>query len=61
MARAIEYGVIPFLAIKCGLTGLGVLFLCIHKNFRWVKVLISSVLLIYIVLLGYHIYLTTVV
>jgi hypothetical protein len=60
MAVAIEIGVLPFLAIKCGLTTIGVLFLCLHKNFRWVKPLMIGVLSMYAALLGYHVYLTIV-
>jgi hypothetical protein len=61
MDWAIRAGVTPFMAIKCGLTTLGVLFLCLHKNFRLVKLLIGGVLGIYLALLGYHIYLTLLV
>jgi len=60
MAAAIEVGIVPFLLIKNGLTILGVLFLCLHKNFRLVKPLILGILLLYVLLLGYHLYLTTV-
>jgi hypothetical protein len=60
MAAAIEVGVVPFLAIKNGLTILGVLFLCVHKNFRLVKPLIVGILVLYSLLLLYHLYLTTV-
>lgn len=59
MAAAIGMGVIPFLAIKNGLTILGVLFLCLHKNFRHVKPVIVGVLVLYLLLLMYHLYLTT--
>jgi hypothetical protein len=60
MAAAIEVGVVPFLMIKNGLTILGVLFLCLHKNFRFVRPLISGILILYVLLLLYHLYLTTV-
>ena len=60
MAAAIDAGVVPFLLIKNGLTILGVLFLCLHKNFRLVKPLIGGILVLYLLLLGYHLYLTTV-
>jgi len=58
MAAAIRMGVGPFLAIKNGLTILGVLFLCLHKNFRHVKPVIAGVLGLYLLLLLYHLYLT---
>ena len=51
---------VPFLLIKNGLTIVGVLFLCLHKNFRLVKPLITGVLILYVLLLFYHLYLTTV-
>ncbi|MEN8150429.1 MAG: DUF5658 family protein, partial [Planctomycetota bacterium] len=60
MAAAIETGVVPFLLIKNGLTILGVLFLCLHKNFRHVKPVIVGVLVLYLLLMLYHAYLTTV-
>jgi len=60
MAAAIEVGVVPFLLIKNGLTILGVLFLCLHKNFRLVKPLIGGILVLYLLLLFYHLYLTRV-
>ena len=37
-----------------------VLFLCVHKNFRLVKPLIVGILVLYSLLLLYHLYLTTV-
>lgn len=57
MRRAIAAGVIPFLAIKVGFTLVGILFLCVHKNFRFVRTLLVGVLLVYCALTGYHIYL----
>ncbi len=57
MRSAIDLGVVPFVLIKCGLTFLGIAFLCLHKNFRFVKPLIGGVLGVYTALLGYHIYL----
>jgi hypothetical protein len=57
MAVMIEAGVFPFYAVKCGMTIVGILFLCLHKNFRMVKVLIGAVLVLYTALLGYHLYL----
>lgn len=56
MDAAIRLGVVPFVAIKCGLTFAGLLFLCLHKNFRFVKVIIASVLILYTALLCYHFY-----
>ena len=57
MKLALDAGVAPFLAIKFGMTVLGVLFLCLHKNFRFVKFLLYGVLVIYCSLLVYHLYL----
>jgi hypothetical protein len=61
MNAAIQLGVVPFLAIKCGLTFTGIVFLCLHKNFRFVKVIIGAVLLLYTLLLAYHCYLAAVI
>jgi hypothetical protein len=57
MALALESGVMTFLTIKIGLTIAGILFLCLHKNFRLVRPLIGGVLVLYTLLLGYHLYL----
>ena len=57
MKLALDAGIGPFLAIKCGMTVLGVLFLCLHKNFRFVKILLNGVLVIYGALLVYHLFL----
>ena len=59
MREAMEAGVVPFIAIKCGLTLLGIAFLCMHKNFRWVKSVIAGVLVLYTGLFFYHLYLAT--
>ena len=59
MDAAIDAGVFPFLALKCGLTLVGMAFLCLHKNFRFVKAILTGVLLLYIALFGYHVYLST--
>ncbi len=56
MDAAIRAGVIPFILIKCGLTFVGITFLCLHKNFRFVRLIILGVLLLYVVLMGYHYY-----
>jgi len=61
MDAAISAGVVPFLAVKCGLTLLGIAFLCLHKNFRFVKAILVGVLVLYTALFGYHVYLSTVV
>ena len=54
MARVIEWGPQPFVWLKCGVTNLGLVVLCLHKNFRWVKAVVLSLLGVYTALLGYH-------
>jgi hypothetical protein len=61
MRRAIEAGVGPFIAIKCGLTIAGIIFLALHKNFRFVRGVIGGVFFFYALLLGYHLYLASIV
>lgn len=57
MNMAIQAGVFPFLLIKTGLTAAGMLFLALHKNFRYVKGLVAGVFALYVALAGYHVYL----
>ncbi len=61
MDAAIRLGVVPFVSIKCALTIAGVLFLCLHKNFRFVRGLLVGVLGLYLALLGYHVYIASLV
>jgi hypothetical protein len=46
-----------FLVLKCAVTNLGLIVLCLHKNFRFVKPVIVALLAIYSALFAYHIYL----
>ena len=31
-----------FVLVKCAVTNFGLLVLCLHKNFRWVKPIVAS-------------------
>jgi hypothetical protein len=46
-----------FLVFKCVVTNLGLVVLCLHKNFRFVKPVIGALLFVYSALFLYHIYL----
>jgi hypothetical protein len=46
-----------FLIVKCLVTNAGLLVLCQHKNFRFVKTVIVALLGVYGALFAYHIYL----
>lgn len=61
MAAVIEWGPRPFLIIKCVVTNLGLVILCLHKNFRYVKSVIATLLGIYSALLVYHLWLAATV
>jgi hypothetical protein len=61
MAEVIEWGPRTFVLIKCGVTNLGLMVLCLHKNFRFVGAVISSILAMYTALFLYHLYLSAVV
>jgi Domain of unknown function (DUF5658) len=61
MDAAIQAGVIPFIVIKCGLTFAGITFLCLHKNFRFVRVIMASVLVLYVALMVYHYYVASII
>lgn len=52
MARLIEQDVKTFVAVKVALTGLTIVLLVIHKNFRFIS-LLSVKTLIWIFLAGY--------
>ncbi|NIM99612.1 MAG: hypothetical protein GTO24_16535 [candidate division Zixibacteria bacterium] len=49
------YGDIYFFAAKYVLTALGILLLCIYKNLLFVRVIIASIIAIYLIVLGNHI------
>ena len=61
MAAVIEWGPQPFLVLKCVVTNVGLLVLCLHKNFKYVKQVIGALLGIYGALLVYHLYLAAMV
>ena len=61
MDAAIRAGVAPFIIIKCGLTFAGITFLCLHKNFRFVRAIILAVLILYVALMGYHYYVASLI
>lgn len=61
MAAVIEWGPRPFLILKCVVTNLGLVILCLHKNFRYVKAVINTLLAIYSLLLVYHLWLAATV
>ncbi len=46
-----------FVILKCLVTNLGLAVLCVHKNFRFVRPMIGTLLVVYSALFGYHIYL----
>lgn len=50
-----------FLVLKCLVTNLGLLVLCVHQNFRFVRTVIRSLLFVYAGLFAYHIYLAATV
>jgi uncharacterized protein DUF5658 len=57
MAQLIETGSQTFVLVKCGVTNVGLLVLCLHKNFRWVKQVVCALLVVYALLFVYHLYL----
>lgn len=57
MAEVIEWGPRPFLVLKCVVTNVGLVILCLHKNFKYVKQTIGALLGIYGALLVYHLWL----
>ena len=61
MAQLIDCGPQTFVLVKCAITNLGLLVLCLHKNFRFVRPIITSLLAIYGLLLAYHAYLAVLV
>jgi hypothetical protein len=61
MAAVIEWGPRPFLILKCVITNVGLVILCLHKNFRYVKQTIGALLGIYGALLVYHLWLAAMI
>ncbi len=54
MDWAIGIGPLAFLAIKCFLTGSGMLLLVLHRFFAGVKIMLAAVLSLYSLLMVYH-------
>ena len=54
MGLALAAGVSCFLVLKIGMTGLGVVFLAVHQNFRLSRIALHGVALAYSALLAYH-------
>jgi len=50
-----------FVLLKCAITNVGLVVLCMHKNFRFVKPVIAALLAVYTALFMYHIYLAATV
>ncbi len=61
MAAVIDWGPRPFVILKCVVTNLGLVVLCLHKNFRFVKTVVGVLLAIYGALLVYHLWLAAMV
>jgi hypothetical protein len=55
MAYALNVGVGYFFVIKYTITACGVLILCIHKNFRFIKEVFIGIITLYSLLIIYHI------
>ena len=60
MDFVIGRGPTTFILVKCGITNVGLLILCLHKNFRYVKAVIAFLLVVYSLLFVYHLYLASV-
>ncbi len=54
MALALQLGFTAFVGLKMGLTGLGVVFLALHQNFRLGLRGLYAMMLMYLALLAYH-------
>jgi len=57
MRWAIEAGLPVFIGLKLGLTALGTAFLLIHARFGWIRWVPWTLLGLYTVLMGYHVWL----
>lgn len=54
MRYVLEFGAGPFLAVKLGTAGPGLVFLGLHEHFPYVRRGIAALLVIYAALVGYH-------
>ena len=55
MAYALHLGVGTFFVVKYAITAVGVLILCIHKNFRFIREVFIGIITLYALLIVYHI------
>lgn len=55
MSFLIGYGKIHFFAAKYTLTALGIFLLCLYKNLFVVRIIIASVLLLYLTVVTHHV------
>ncbi|MFQ6102709.1 MAG: DUF5658 family protein [Candidatus Glassbacteria bacterium] len=56
----LKLGLNEFFYVKYAITCLGVLFLCIHKNFPFVKEIILILIIAYMLVISWHLYLLSV-
>ena len=57
MRWAIEAGLPVFVGVKLGLTALGTVFLLVHSRFGWIRWVPWTLLALYTLLMGYHVWL----
>jgi len=57
MNLLLQLGETEFFYVKYSITCIGVLFLSIHKNFLYVKKILLFLILIYILVISWHLYL----
>jgi hypothetical protein len=55
MALFLDLGGPVFFIYKYAVTAMGIFFLCIHKNFRHVRMIITMILVLYVALMFYHV------
>ncbi len=55
MAYALNIGIGYFFILKYSITALGVLILCVHKNFRLIREVFIGIITLYSLLIIYHI------
>jgi hypothetical protein len=57
MAYTLNMGVGYFFVVKYTITAVGVLVLCIHKNFRFIREVFIGIIALYTLLIAYHVFL----
>jgi hypothetical protein len=55
MAYALNIGIGYFFILKYSITALGVLILCVHKNFRLIREVFIGIITLYSLLIIYHV------